>query len=104
MNKNLAILIIGFVSAITLTIGIGIGIRINQPKQEKATEYHNECPMCHSDVKLTTFDSTYGCSYQIECLNRDCELKTGYFKDKEELIEKWNKMFKTLNERKGENK
>lgn len=100
MNKNIAILFIGFVVA-AFAIGIGIGIKTSNPKESKATEYHNECPMCHSNVKLTTFDSTYGCSYQIECLNRDCELETGYYEDKEELIEKWNKMFKTLSERKG---
>jgi hypothetical protein len=102
MKKNLAIVVIGFIVAIALAIGYEVGIRISNSKEAKSTEYHNECPMCHSDVKLTTFDSTYGCSYQIECLNRDCELKTGYFEDKEELVEKWNKMFKTLSERKEE--
>jgi hypothetical protein len=104
MKKNLAILVIGFIASITLAIGIGIGIRISQPKQEKPTAYHNECPMCHSEVKLMVRQYTCGNDYMIECLNDDCGMHTGYFDDKEELVEKWNKMFKTLSERKGEEK
>ena len=102
MNKNLAIVVIGFIVAIALAIGIGIGIRISQPKQEKATEYHNECPMCHSCVKLMTHQYKFFNEYSIECLNRDCGMSTGYYEDKEELIDKWNAMFKTLNKRKEE--
>lgn len=103
MNKNPAklILVIGLV-AISLAIGIGIGIKTSNSKEAKATEYHNECPMCHSDVKLMVRQYTCGNDYMIECLNDDCGMHTGYFDDKEELIEKWNKMFKSLNERKGE--
>lgn len=100
MKKNIAIIVIGIVSAITLAIGIGIGIRISRPKPEKATTYHNECPMCHSNVKLMVREYTCGNDYMIECLNDDCGMHTGYFEDKEELVEKWNKMFETIGERK----
>lgn len=102
MKKNLTILVVGFIVAISLAIGIGIGIRISNSKETKATEYHNECPMCHSCVKLMVRQYKFYSEYSIECLNRDCGMSTGYYKDKEELVEKWNKMFKTLNKRKEE--
>lgn len=100
MKKMYIISAIIMAFALFLAVGIGIGIKISTPK--KAIPYHNECPMCHSEVKLITHQFKFNTQYSIECLNRDCELETGYFKDKEELVEKWNKMFKTLNERKEE--
>lgn len=102
MKKNLAILVVGFISSITLAIGIGVGIRISNSNEAKTTEYYNECPMCHSNVKLMVQQYRNHTDYSIECLNDDCDLRTGYFQNKEELIEKWNKMFKALNEQKGE--
>ena len=92
------VLVIG---AISFAVGVKYGTQNNS---KKATTYHNECPMCHSNVKLMVRQYTCGNDYMIECLNDDCGMHTGYFKDKEELVEKWNKMFKTLNERKGEEK
>ena len=44
--------------------------------------------MCGSEVKLMPIKD----DWYIECQNRHCELHTGYFENKEELIEKWNNM------------
>ena len=78
--------IIGFI--LFFAVGIGIGARISEPKQEKDIEYCTKCPMCGERVKLNPI----GDDWYIECQNFDCGLQTGYFEDKEELIEKWNEM------------
>ncbi len=73
---------------LSLAVGIGIGIRISQPKQETDIDYCTKCPMCGSEVKLMPIEN----DWYIECQNIDCDLHTGFFHNKEELIEKWNEM------------
>ena len=50
------------------------------------------CPICGHEVKLNPIDD----SFYIECSNflgeSGCGLRTGYYKSKNELIEKWNGM------------
>ena len=52
----------------------------------------NPCPICVHEVKLNPIND----SFYIKCddfLGEDgCGLKTGYYKSKNELIEKWNGM------------
>ena len=52
----------------------------------------NPCPICGHEVKLNPIND----SFYIKCddfLGEDgCGLKTGYYKSKNELIEKWNGM------------
>lgn len=50
------------------------------------------CPICGHEVKLNPIND----SFYIECDDflggRGCGLTTGYYKSKNELIEKWNSM------------
>ena len=50
------------------------------------------CPICGHEVKLNPINE----SFYIECekwIGSDgCGLRTGYYKSKNELIEKWNNM------------
>ena len=85
MKKMHIILTIIIAFTLSLAAGIGIGRRISEPKD---IEYCTECPMCGSRVELIPiYDSWF-----IKCQNTHCDLHTGFFDDKEELIEKWNEM------------
>lgn len=44
----------------------------------------NPCSLCGGQVKLNPVND----SFYIECL--DCELETGYYKSKADLIKYWN--------------
>ena len=77
-------IIVGFTLA--FSVGIGLGIRISNSTEE--AEYCKECPMCGSRVELNPIKN----DWYIECQNWNCQLKTGYFHDKDKLIKKWNKM------------
>ena len=52
----------------------------------------NPCPICGHEVKLNPIND----SFYIECDDflgeNGCGLTTGYYKSKNELIEKWNGM------------
>jgi hypothetical protein len=94
--------IIAVIIAISLAIGIGLGIRISISKEDTETtdkeyctdiEYSKECPMCGSEVELKPVND----SWYIGCQNINCGLETGFFHDKEELVEKWNNMCQKIN-------
>ena len=86
--KKITLLAIAVWIPLFFIIGIGVGVKISQPKQEKDVEYCTKCPMCGERVKLNPIED----DWYIECQNIHCDLQTGYFDDKKELIEKWNKM------------
>lgn len=98
--KKRIITLIALIIIIVLSFVGGLHVGTTENKSTKPTSYHNECPMCHSCVKLMVHQYKFRSDYSIECLNSDCGMSTGYYKDKEELVEKWNAMFKALNERK----
>lgn len=83
---NISAIMVGF--TLFFAVGLGLGVRISQPKEEKEVEYCTTCPMCGWFVELNPIQD----DWYIECQNGACGLKTGYFHDKEQLVEKWNNM------------
>lgn len=53
------------------------------------------CPLCGSEVKISSWDFSDHTSYHIQC--PECELETNIYYSKKELIDYWNRR-ETVNE------
>lgn len=100
-NRTMFIIHIVLVGAFCLILGYYIGHKYTEKILEPPKEdYVTICPFCGANnIKLHPIND----SWYMECekygLNqRGCGLSTGYFSDKQELIDKWNIMCNKMNE------
>lgn len=88
-SYGINLLIITIVAGL-IACGLIFGSAVLNYKASNKTECIEllNCPMCGSKVKLYPINE----SWYIECSNDHCELHTGYFNNKNELMDKWNNM------------
>lgn len=105
-NRTIFIICIILIGAFCLILGYYIGHKYTEKVLEPPKEdYITTCPFCGADnVKLHPIND----SWYIECEQyglhqRGCGLSTGYFSNKQELIDKWNTMCNKMNEENEEN-
>ena len=99
-NKILKAICVGLIFLTIFLIVCIFGLRKRadnlQTQLEQCVEVEEQaldpCPICGNEVKLNPIND----SFYIECDDflgeNGCGLTTGYYKSKNELIEKWNGM------------
>lgn len=94
---EIAIMITALISVLSIvSIVICYEYRIDTLEQEAKFEVgHLEpCPFCGKDVTLKQVNDSYyiTCEKFVGNMIIGCDLRTGYYKSKKELVEQWNEM------------
>ena len=104
-NRAMFIIHVVLIGAFCLVLGYYIGNKHTEKILEPPKEdYVTICPFCGADnIRLHPVND----SWYMECekygLNqRGCGLSTGYFSNKQELIDKWNIMCNKMNKENGD--
>ena len=102
-GRTMFIIHVVLVGIFCLILGYYIGNKRTEKILELPKEdYVTECPFCGANnIRLHPVND----SWYIECErygvdNKGCGLSTGYFTNRQELIDKWNAMCNKMNEEK----